>query len=110
MQDFLSVVRLCIVCRWPISLVARAARKRSAQNPGSIGAYEYGLTRESWFVARRLEGCRGRQAAVVLVLCVECDGISPGYFFVRVLSSAQASLQDEALRPHFLRHRCGGPH
>ena len=63
----------CESCTRPIS-----------KNPGSMEASEFGLTRGTCFVARRLEVGRGGRAAVDFVMC---------FFFRSFSSNAHGLLQ-----------------
>ena len=70
----------CESCTRPIST-----------NPGSMKAGEYGLTRGTCFVARRLEVVAVAGAAVDFVVCFGCGGIS--FFFDFFSLNAHGLLQ-----------------
>ena len=85
-----SVLSVCVsVSVYGVTLVVftdcESSTRPISANPGSIEACEYGLTRGTCFVARRLEMVAVAGLLWIFVVCFGCGGIS---FFERTLPAA----------------------
>ena len=88
-------VCVCVTFNSSFLLIARAVRGRFRQKPVSTEAGEYGLTRETWFFARRLD-----VVVVAGLMCVSwCVFGGAGFFLVlQVTTFSNAYIQSSQRR------------